>query len=84
VLCLCSSIAGCKLIPDPVIEYVPVLIPAPLLVDCPVPAWSGGTYRDLAALSLRREAALLDCNARWAALRRYQDGLTTSSPATDD
>lgn len=65
--------------PPTVIEYVPVAIPEHLMVDCPVPAWEGGTYRDLAALALRRETALLDCNARWGSLRRYQQRVLNPS-----
>ena len=63
---------GCAAPGPTVTEYVPLAIPDHLMVDCPVPAWEGGTYRDLAALALRRETALHDCNARWEALRRYQ------------
>ncbi len=50
-------------------------MPATLLAECPVPEWSGKTYRDLAELAERRKTALDDCNAQLEAARDYQNGV---------
>jgi len=50
-----------------------VTVPATLLAECPVPEWSGKTYRDLAELAERRKTALDDCNAQLEAARDYQN-----------
>lgn len=45
--------------------------PAALLVDTPIPAWTGGAYRDLVEYSLELISALHRANADKAALREW-------------
>lgn len=44
------------------------------MADCDQPVWRGGTYRDVAALSLERETALKDCTARMRQVRGLLTG----------
>jgi len=45
--------------------------PADLLAPCPVPAFAGGTFRQLAGYALDLREALEQCNGRLEALRRW-------------
>lgn len=76
-LLLASLTSGCA--SPPATEWV--RIPESLLTDCPVPEWTGGTYRDVAALAQRRQAALKNCNDQLRAARDYQDRLTGGKSA---
>ena len=64
--------------------YQPVYLPDRFLIDCPVPEWAGGTYREVGKLAVRRKTALEDCNAQLQAAREYQQRLKAQSEGLPD
>lgn len=75
-LCLLSLTASCADQRAVVkTEYQPVYLPDRFLRQCPVPKWSGETYRDVATHALRIKSALETCNLQLDEARRYQDGI---------
>lgn len=73
-LLLLSSLSGCAETTAVVkTEYQFQYLPETFLAECPgVPGAERMTYRDIAALAVKRAAALADCNARLARARAYQ------------
>lgn len=80
--CLLSLTAGCASTqPTTRTVYEQIYIPDSLLVGCPGVPWTGGTFRDMADVLARREAALKDCDDRFTAARQYQDDLRAKAEA---
>lgn len=81
--CLLSLTTACSSPAAPTLTvYVPAYLPDSLLVACSEPEWSrGGSYRELAALAIRRASALSDCNRQLQAGRAYQQQLRAGEGA---
>lgn len=81
-VCLLSLIAACdRNRPAVTTVYEQIYIPDSMLQGCPAVEWGGGTYRDAGALATMRAAALKDCDDKFAAARKYQDGLRAKAKA---
>lgn len=81
-VCLLSSIAACdRNRPAVTTVYEQVYIPDVMLPGCPAVEWSGGTFRDVGSLAEMRAAALKDCDDKFTAARKYQEGLRAKAKA---
>lgn len=69
--------AGCATQPQPLVEirYEQVYVPDSILAGCPGVSWGGGDFAAVGALAEARRVALVNCDDRFRAARKYQDDL---------
>lgn len=72
LFCLLPLIVSCGKQEVVRTEVRMVGIPEGLLPDCRIPAWRGGSFRDVILLAEERRSALVECNIRIDEARRYQ------------